>query len=65
MGNFLGNVDNKIARAVVKFAIERYGNNREFIKKTWGLSHQGICKLYFREYINWLEYKGGDKNGIE
>jgi len=65
MSNFLGNLDKKTEKAVVKFALERYGNNREFIKKTWGLSHQGICRLYFKEFINYEEQRKGDdiRNG--
>jgi len=57
MNKFLERLDKKIEREVIKFVVERYGDNGKL--RTWGLSYREICKLYFQEYINWLEYKGG------
>ncbi len=65
MENYLKELDKETEQNIIKFVLERYGNNQEFIRKTWGISRKGICRLFFKEYINWLEYKGGDNNGIE
>ena len=53
----LERLDNGVKKDVLKFVLERYGKDNEWIKKKWGISGKGICQLYFQEYVNWEDYK--------
>lgn len=53
--NNLEKLDKGVKRDVLRFVLERYGHNNDWVKRMWGISGKGICQLYFKEYVNWID----------
>jgi len=61
----LEKLDRKVELEVLKFAWERYGGIKGWEKRMWHLSPRGICKIYFKEFVNWEDWKEKNKGGVK
>ncbi len=53
----LSKAPKEVIYQICKFAWERYGHDDKWVEQMFYLSPLGVAQRYFREFVNWEDYR--------